>query len=56
VVRDVRHLPPGTRKGKKIEHRLFCHITAHWRGRPLLSPEVVVNFIGHTTTNTGLTI
>ncbi len=52
----VRHFPPGTRKWKKIEHRMFCHITEHWRGRPLMSHEVVVNFIGHTTTNTGLTI
>ena len=35
---------------------MFCHITEHWRGRPLISHEVVVNLIGHTTTNTGLTI
>ena len=52
----VRHCPPGTRKWHKLEHRMFCHITEHWRGRPLISHEVVVNLIGHTTTNTGLTI
>ena len=52
----VRHFPPGTRKWNKIEPRMFCHITENWRGRPLMSHEVVVNLIGHTTTNTGLTI
>jgi hypothetical protein len=56
VVIYVRHFPPGTRKWKKIAHRMFCHITENWRGRPLISHEVVVNFIGHTTTNTGLTM
>ncbi|MBF0583098.1 MAG: ISAzo13 family transposase, partial [Magnetococcales bacterium] len=40
----------------KIEHRMFCHITNNWRGRPLLSREVVVNLIGNTTTKTGLSI
>src|SRR3989454_4214690 len=52
----VRHFPPGTSKWNKIEHRMFCHITENWRGRPLISREVVVNLIGHTTTKTGLTI
>jgi hypothetical protein len=52
----VRHFPPGTSKWNKIEHRMFCHITENGRGRPLISREVVVNLIGHTTTNTGLTI
>lgn len=52
----VRHFPPGTSKWNKIEHRMFCHITENWRGRPLISHEVVVNLIGHTTTNTGLTM
>ena len=52
----VRHFPPGTSKWNKIEHRMFCHITENWRGRPLISHEVVVNLIGHTATNTGLTI
>jgi hypothetical protein len=53
---QVCHLPPGTSKWNKIEHRMFCHITANWRGRPLLSRQVVVNLIGSTTTRTGLHI
>jgi hypothetical protein len=53
---SVCHVPPGTSKWKKIEHRMFCHITENWRGRPLVSREVVVNLIGHTTTKTGLAI
>jgi hypothetical protein len=52
----VRHFPPGTSKWNTIEHRMFSHITENWRGRPLISHEVVVNLIGHTTTNTGLTM
>jgi hypothetical protein len=52
----VRHFPPGTSKWNKIEHRMFCHITENWRGRPLISHEVIVNLIGNTTTDTGLTI
>lgn len=52
----VRHFSPGTSKWNKIEHRMFCHITENWRGRPLISHEVVVNLIGHPTTNTGLTV
>lgn len=52
----VRHFPPGTSKGNKIEHRLFCHITENWRGRPLLSHEVIVNLIANTTTDAGLSI
>ena len=52
----VCHFPPGTSKWNKIEHRMFCHITENWRGRPLISHEVIVNLIGHTTTKTGLTI
>lgn len=52
----VCHLPPGTSKWNKIEHRMFCHITANWRGRPLSSLEVIVNLIGSTTTTKGLTI
>jgi hypothetical protein len=52
----VSHLPPGTSKWNKIEHRMFCHITQNWRGRPLISREVVVNLIAATTTRTGLRI
>ena len=47
---SVCHFPPGTSKWNKIEHRMFCHITENWRGRPLVSHEVVVNVIGATTT------
>ena len=50
----VCHLPPGTSKWNKIEHRLFSQITENWRGRPLVSHEAVVNLIAHTTTTTGL--
>ncbi len=52
----VGHFPPGTSKWNKIEHRMFCHITQNWRGRPLTSREVVVNVIGNTRTTTGLEI
>lgn len=53
---QICHFPPGTSKWNKIEHRMFCHITANWRGRPLTSREVVVNLIGSTTTKQGLRI
>ena len=53
---SVCHFPPGTSKWNKIEHRMFCHITENWRGRPLVSREVVVTLIGHTTTTKGLVI
>jgi DNA-binding phage protein len=53
---SVCHFPPGTSKWNTIEHRMFCHITENWRGRPLVSREVAVNLIGHTTTTTGLVI
>ena len=53
---SVCHFPPGTSKWNKIEHRMFSHITENWRGRPLISHEVVVNLIGNTTTKKGLTI
>jgi len=52
----VSHFPPGTSKWNKIEHRLFCHITQNWRGRPLTSLEVVINLIRHTTTKQGLKV
>src|SRR6266478_3879044 len=56
LVIQVCHFPPGTSKWNKIEHRMFCHITNNWRGRPLVSREVVVNLIGSTTTDQGLHI
>jgi Rhodopirellula transposase DDE domain len=52
----VCHFPPGTSKWNKIEHRMFCHITKNWRGKPLVSRAVVVNLIGSTTTKAGLQI
>ena len=52
----VCHFPPGTSKWNKIEHRLFSAITQNWRGKPLVSHEVVVNLIGATTTTTGLRV
>jgi transposase len=52
----VCHLPPGTSKWNKIEHRLFSHISMNWRGRPLTSHEVIVQAIAATTTSSGLSI
>lgn len=52
----VRHFPPGTSKWNKIEHRMFSHITRNWRGRPLVSHEVIIKLIANTTTKTGLKI
>jgi Rhodopirellula transposase DDE domain len=52
----VYHFPPGTSKWTKIEHRLFCHITENWRGRPLINHEVIVSLIANTTTKAGLRI
>ncbi len=52
----VCHLPPGTSKWNKIEHRLFSHISMNWRGRPLVSHEVVVKLIAATKTKTGLKV
>jgi hypothetical protein len=52
----VCHLPPGTSKWNRIEHRLFSHISMNWRGRPLTSHEVIVQTIAATTTRTGLTV
>jgi len=52
----VRHFPPGTSKWNKIEHRLFSYISKNWRGRPLVSREVVVNTIKSTTTSKGLKV
>jgi len=53
---SVCHFPPGTSKWNKIEHRMFSYISMNWRGRPLVSHEVIVNLIGSTTTQSGLTI
>jgi DDE family transposase len=52
----VTHLPPGTSKWNKIEHRMFSHISMNWRGRPLVSYEAIVQLIAGTTTTKGLTI
>ena len=52
----VHHYPPGTSKWNRIEHRLFCHITQNWRGRPLTDRVAVVELIGATTTETGLKV
>jgi len=52
----VCHYPPGTSKWNKIEHRMFCYISKHWRGIPLVSHEVIVNLIGSTTTKTGFAV
>jgi len=52
----VCHLPPGTSKWNKIEHRLFSHISMNWRGRPLASHEAIVQLIAATTTHTGLEV
>ena len=53
---SVSHFPPGTSKWNKIEHRLFCHITQNWRGKPLRTFETVVERIGHTRTEAGLRV
>jgi hypothetical protein len=52
----VSHFPPGTSKWNKVEHRLFCHITENWRGRPLVDHETVVQLIGNVRTSTGLRV
>ena len=52
----VSHFPPGTSKWNKIEHRLFCHLTHNWRGRPLVTFETLVELIGHAHTRTGLRV
>jgi transposase len=53
---SVCHLPPGTSKWNKIEHRLFSFISQNWRGKPLVSHQVIVNLIAATTTKTGLRV
>lgn len=56
LVVSVSHFPPGTSKWNKIEHRLFSYISQNWRGKPLVSHEVIVNLIASTTTRKGLTV
>jgi hypothetical protein len=53
---SVCHFPPGTSKWNKIEHRLFSFISQNWRGKPLISHEVIINLIAATTTTTGLAV
>src|SRR5438270_803192 len=52
----VSHLPPGTSKWNKVEHRLFSFISQNWRAKPLVSYRVIVELISATTTQTGLTV
>jgi hypothetical protein len=52
----VSHLPPGTSKWNKIEHRLFSQIALNWRGRPLTSHEAIVSLIAATTNSSGLKV
>lgn len=52
----VSHFPPGTSKWNKIEHRLFCHITGNWRGKPLRTFETIVDLTGNTRTAAGLRV
>ena len=52
----VRHYPPGTSKWNKIEHRMFCHITQNWRGRPLTDHATIIDLIAATTTTNGLKV
>src|ERR1700719_881961 len=52
----VCHLPPGTSKWNKIEHRLFSFIAQNWRGKPLVSHQAIVQLIASTTTKTGLMV
>jgi Rhodopirellula transposase DDE domain len=53
---SVCHFPPGTSKWNKIEHRLFSFISQNWRGKPLISHEVVIDLIASTTTTAGLAV
>jgi hypothetical protein len=56
VEMHICHLPPGTSKWNKIEHRLFSHISINWRGKPLISHEVIIQLIAATTTRSGLRV
>lgn len=53
---EVSHLPPGTSKWNKVEHRLFCYITSNWEGQPLINIETIIHLIGSTKTTKGLTV
>jgi transposase len=53
---SVCHFPPGTSKWNRIEHRMFCHISQNWRGKPLVSRSAIVELIGHTRTRSGLRV
>ena len=53
---QVCHSPPGTSEWNEIEHRMSCHITRNWRGRPLVSHEAIIDPISNTATDQGLTI
>jgi len=53
---ELCHYPPGTSKWNKIEHRLFCHITQNWRGKPLRSLETIVDLIANTRNRAGLRV
>ena len=53
---SVHHLPPGTSKWNKIEHRLFSFITMNWRGKPLVTHQAIVQLIAATTTKSGLEV
>jgi hypothetical protein len=56
LVLHVHHYPPGTSKWNRIEHRMFCHITQNWRGRPLTDRLAIVELIAATTTKSGLKV
>ena len=56
LIIHVSHFPQGTSKWNKIEHRLFCYISANWQGKPLIDIKTIVNLIGSTTTSTGLRV
>lgn len=53
---EVCHLPPGTSKWNKIEHKMFCFISQNWRGKPLITQQAIVQLIANTTTRSGLKI
>jgi hypothetical protein len=53
---QVCHFPPGTSKWNKIEHRMFSFMSLNWRGKPLISHEVIINLIAGTSTSTGLKV